>query len=42
MIKLKDASLWKESALIDGQWLGADAEAIIPGAGKFARPKVIR
>ena len=24
------------------QWLGADAEAIIPGARKFARPKVIR
>jgi uncharacterized protein (DUF1501 family) len=29
------------SALLE-QWLGADAEAIIPGAGKFARPKVIR
>jgi uncharacterized protein (DUF1501 family) len=24
------------------QWLGADAEAIIPGAGKFARPKILR
>ena len=24
------------------QWLGADAEAIIPGAAKFARPKLIR
>ena len=29
------------SALLE-QWLGADAEAIIPGARKFARPKVIR
>ena len=29
------------SALLE-QWLGADAEAIIPGAGKFARPKLIR
>jgi len=25
MIKLKDASLWKESALINGKWLAADA-----------------
>ena len=25
MIKLKDSSLWKETALIDGQWLAADA-----------------
>ena len=24
------------------QWLGADAEAIIPGAAKFARPKILR
>jgi uncharacterized protein (DUF1501 family) len=29
------------SALLE-QWLGADAEAIIPGARKFARPKVVR
>ncbi|MGH3071089.1 MAG: DUF1501 domain-containing protein [Gaiellaceae bacterium] len=29
------------SALLE-QWLGADAEAIIPGAAKFARPKLIR
>jgi uncharacterized protein (DUF1501 family) len=29
------------SALLE-QWLGTDAEAIIPGARKFARPKVIR
>jgi len=29
------------SALLE-QWLGADAEAIIPGARKFSRPKVIR
>ena len=29
------------SALLE-QWLGADADAIIPGARKFARPKVIR
>jgi len=29
------------SALLE-QWLGADAEAIIPGARTFARPKVIR
>ena len=29
------------SALLE-QWLGVDAEAIIPGARKFARPKVIR
>ena len=29
------------SALLE-QWLGADAEAIIPSARKFARPKVIR
>ena len=30
-----------QSALLE-QWLGADAEAIIPGAAKFARPRVIR
>jgi uncharacterized protein (DUF1501 family) len=29
------------SALLE-QWLGTDAEAIIPNARKFARPKVIR
>jgi uncharacterized protein (DUF1501 family) len=29
------------SALLE-QWLGADAEAIIPGARKYARPKVVR
>ena len=29
------------SALLE-QWLGTDADAIIPGARKFARPKVIR
>ena len=29
------------SALLE-QWLDADAEAIIPNARKFARPKVIR
>jgi uncharacterized protein (DUF1501 family) len=29
------------SALLE-QWLGSDAEAIIPGARTFARPKVIR
>ena len=29
------------SALLE-QWLGADAEAIIPGAAKFSRPKLIR
>ena len=29
------------SAMLE-QWLGADAEAIIPGARSFARPKVIR
>ena len=29
------------SAVLE-QWLGADAEAIIPGARSFARPKVIR
>ena len=29
------------SALLE-QWLGADAEAIIPGAGKFIRPQLIR
>ena len=29
------------SAVLE-QWLGADAEAIIPNARKFARPKVIR
>lgn len=29
------------SALLE-QWLGADAEAIIPGARTFARPKVLR
>lgn len=29
------------SALLE-QWLGADAEAIIPGARTFARPKVVR
>jgi uncharacterized protein (DUF1501 family) len=29
------------SALLE-QWLGADAEAIIPGAGKFIQPKLIR
>ena len=29
------------SALLE-QWLGADAEAIIPGAAKFARPQLIR
>jgi uncharacterized protein (DUF1501 family) len=30
-----------QSALLE-QWLGADAEAIIPGAAKFGRPQVIR
>jgi uncharacterized protein (DUF1501 family) len=29
------------SSLLE-EWLGADAEAIIPGAGKFARPKILR
>ena len=29
------------SALLE-QWLGTDADAIIPGARKFARPKLIR
>lgn len=29
------------SSLLE-QWLGADAEAIIPGAAKFARPKLLR
>ncbi|HUQ22548.1 MAG TPA: hypothetical protein VM049_05980, partial [Gaiellaceae bacterium] len=29
------------SALLE-QWLGADAEAIIPGARSFARPKILR
>ena len=29
------------SALLE-QWLGADAEAIIPSARKFPRPKVVR
>jgi uncharacterized protein (DUF1501 family) len=29
------------SALLE-QWLGVDAEAIIPGARRFARPKVVR
>ena len=29
------------SALLE-QWLGADAEAVIPNARSFARPKVIR
>jgi uncharacterized protein (DUF1501 family) len=29
------------SALLE-QWLGADAEAVIPGAGGFERPKLIR
>jgi uncharacterized protein (DUF1501 family) len=24
------------------QWLGADAEAIVPGARKFARPKILK
>ena len=24
------------------QWLGADAEAIIPGARSFAQPKILR
>jgi len=24
------------------QWLGTDAEAIIPGARSFARPKILR
>ena len=30
-----------QSALLE-QWLGADAESIIPGASRFARPQVIR
>ena len=30
-----------QSALLE-QWLGADAEAIIPGAASFKRPQVIR
>ena len=30
-----------QSALLE-QWLGADAEAIIPGAASFQRPQVIR
>jgi len=29
------------SSLLE-EWLGADAAAIIPGAGKFARPKILR
>ena len=29
------------AALLEG-WLGADAEAIIPGARKFARPTILR
>ncbi len=29
------------AALIE-DWLGADATAIIPGAGKFRRPKIVR
>ena len=29
------------SSLLE-QWLGTDAEAIIPGAAKFARPKILR
>ena len=29
------------SSLLE-EWLGADAEAIIPGAAKFARPKILR
>ena len=29
------------SALLE-DWLGADAEAIIPGARGFARPKVVK
>jgi uncharacterized protein (DUF1501 family) len=29
------------AALLE-QWLGADADAIVPGAGKYARPKVVR
>ncbi len=29
------------SALLE-EWLGADAEAIIPGAAKFARPRILR
>ena len=29
------------SSLLE-QWLGADADAIIPGAGKFARPTILR
>jgi uncharacterized protein (DUF1501 family) len=29
------------SSLLE-QWLGADADAIIPGAGKFGRPKILK
>ena len=29
------------SSLLE-QWLGADAEGIIPGAGKFGRPKLLK
>ena len=29
------------SAVLE-QWLGADAEAIIPAARSFARPKILR
>ena len=29
-------------AAILEDWLGADADAIIPGARKFARPKILR
>jgi uncharacterized protein (DUF1501 family) len=29
------------SSLLE-QWLGADADAIIPGAGKFGRPKIVK
>jgi uncharacterized protein (DUF1501 family) len=29
------------SALIE-DWLGGDATAIIPGAGKFRRPKILK
>jgi uncharacterized protein (DUF1501 family) len=29
------------SSLLE-QWLGADAEAIIPGAGKFGRPRLVK
>ena len=28
-------------ALIE-DWLGADASSIIPGAGKFRRPKIVK